>query len=219
MGEPHLPTSAVPGVDRLAAAHARLVAEGRIQFALPGAEKPPSDPEWTKWLERHLKPVFQWLGHQGPALRVLFWAIVAVLTFFLSRALWRRFGHLLGRKPDVDRGPDPVWRPERAAVRALLADADRLAAEGRFEEAAHLLLLRSVDQIAARRPGAVRPALTSRELAAAPVLPGDVRTAFAAIARAVEASWFGAAPLAADAWARCRAAYEEVALPRAWGPA
>jgi len=40
-----------------------------------------------------------------------------------------------------------------------LGDADALAAEGRFAEAAHLLLVRGVNRdFAAKRPGVLRPA-------------------------------------------------------------
>ena len=206
-----------PPVDPLAAMHARLVAEGEIQLGLPGAAPPPAVPEWARWLGRNLKPMIEWLSHQGPAFRILFWVAIAAVVIFVLYLLWKRFGPLLrARRGAAETGADPGWRPERAAARRLLDEADGLAADGHFGEAAHLLLLRSIEQIAARRPGAVRPALTSRELAVAPVLPGDVARAFASIARAVETSWFGAAPFAADAWARCRAAYEDVALPRAW---
>ena len=102
----------------------------------------------------------------------------------------------------------------------LAADAaDALAAEGRFAEAVHLLLYRSVDDIAARRPGLVKPAITSRDLAASRDLPGTPRTAFARIARAVEISLFGGQPVDAGVWGECRAAYAELTVPKAWATA
>jgi hypothetical protein len=62
----------------------------------------------------------------------------------------------------------------------------------------------------------VRPALTSRDIAALPALPQAAKTAFTAIAAAVEASFFGARPLDALAFAECRRAYERFAFPEAW---
>lgn len=216
-GTTHLPAR-TPIADPLAAEHARLLREGTIQFDLPGAALPEPTPAWVLWLGRHLKPFAEWLSHQGLAFKIAFWAGIAVVIAVALHALWQHFGGraIFARRPRAEQVDRPDWRPDFTAARALLSEADALAAQGRFEEAAHLLLLRSVEQIAARRPGTVHPALTSRELAAASVLPRDVAHAFLGIARTVEASWFGAAPLAADAWARCRAAYEEVALPRAW---
>jgi hypothetical protein len=108
---------------------------------------------------------------------------------------------------------------EASAARARLADADALAAEGRYAEAVHLLLYRSVDDIAAKRPGLVKPALTSRDLAGSRDLPQVPRGAFARIARAVEVSLFGGQPVDADVWGECRAAYAELTVPRAWAAA
>jgi hypothetical protein len=68
------------------------------------------------------------------------------------------------------------WRPDAAVARVLLADADALAAKGRYAEAAHLLLRRSVQDIEGSRPRLVRPALTSRDIAAHPGLPDAARS-------------------------------------------
>ncbi|HYN46868.1 MAG TPA: DUF4129 domain-containing protein, partial [Allosphingosinicella sp.] len=62
----------------------------------------------------------------------------------------------------------------------------------------------------------VRPALTSRDIAALPALPERPRSAFARIAMLVERSLFAARPLAADDWRDCRSAYEEFAFAEGW---
>jgi hypothetical protein len=62
----------------------------------------------------------------------------------------------------------------------------------------------------------VRPALTSRELAAAEAIPAPARDLFARIARLVERSLFGGRPVAADDWTTARAAYADFALPGTW---
>ena len=91
-----------------------------------------------------------------------------------------------------------------------------MADAGRFAEAAHLLLLRSVEQIAAKQPTAVAPALTSRDIAAQTSLPEDVRGAFVMIAAIVELSLFGGRGIDAADWNRCRVAYAGAAFGREW---
>ena len=98
----------------------------------------------------------------------------------------------------------------------LLADADALAARGLYAEAAHILLLRSVQDIEKRQPNAVRVSLTTREIMALKALPDAARPAFSRIGRTVESSLFGGAPVDSDAFAECRQAYEAFALPDAW---
>jgi len=117
-------------------------------------------------------------------------------------------------KPERDTAA--AWRPEEKAARALLAEADAMAAAGRYDEAARLLLHRSLEDIAARRPTLLRPALTSREIAGVPSLPDAVRGAFAAMAAPVERSLFGGRALDSAAWQEARAAYGDFALSKAW---
>jgi hypothetical protein len=108
------------------------------------------------------------------------------------------------------------WAPEEAGARSWLEEADALAREGRFAEAIHHLLFRSVEDIANRRPALVRPALTSRELAASQGIPARARELFAAIARLVERSLFGGRPVDEGDWLQAREAYSDFALAAAW---
>ena len=73
---------------------------------------------------------------------------------------------------------------------ALLEDADRLAAEGQFGEATHLLLRRRVQQIAAARPDWVRPRQHRARNRQHRGLPDGARSAFGVIAARVERSLF-----------------------------
>jgi hypothetical protein len=107
-------------------------------------------------------------------------------------------------------------RPPARRARALLEEADALAAAGRFDEAAHVLLYRTIDDLEGRRPRAVRPALTSRDIAALEVIPPPARGAFAVIAEVVERSFFGGRRLDAGAFAACRQAYEAFVSPQSW---
>lgn len=106
--------------------------------------------------------------------------------------------------------------PSEERVRALLAEADRLAAQGRYAEAVHVLLFRGVDDIRDQRPELFRRALTSREIAGLSALPHRVRAHFGAIAAVVERSFFGGRAVDAEAWARSRAEYEAFAARESW---
>jgi hypothetical protein len=187
-------------------AHRQLLADGSIQFDLPAYQETP-------------RP--DWFGAATPVLQVLFWvAVGAIVLFFLYLIVSR----LTGRdwrwrgKPGGDKEEEAAqsWRPEAGEARELLGEADALAAAGRYSEAAHLILFRSIEDIDGRRPDLVRPALTSRDICALEQIPGRPRSAFARIAMMVERSLFGGRPLAPADWSDCRAAYEEFAFAEGW---
>ncbi|MDO9472808.1 MAG: hypothetical protein Q7J28_07100 [Caulobacter sp.] len=191
----------------ISGAHRELLLDRSLQFEITRF-KPPPPPEWLKALTDALEAM-------GPLLNVLFWVVVAAmvlgLLYVIARSLVKaRYGGRPGAGPNL--GPEAEWRPTAEQARVLLADADALADEGRFAEAAHLLLLRGVQDIRDHRPGLVRPALTSRDIAGLDALPTQAREAFGAIAGVVERSFFGGRDLAADDWVRCRSAYETFAL-------
>lgn len=114
-------------------------------------------------------------------------------------------------KPEAE-----AWRPAAGVAEQLLDEADVLASQGRFDEAAHLLLYRSIGEIDAHRPDLVRPALTSRDIAGHPALPSRPAAAFSRIAALVERSLFARRALGADDWQDCRAAYREFAFADGW---
>jgi hypothetical protein len=154
-----------------------------------------------------------------PVLNALFWvalagAGVALLTFVGREAWAGRPGQTLKDKKKSVQETD--FRPEEGRARALLAEADALAAEGRFTEAVRTLLHRSINDIEERAPNSIRKAQTSREISRMPVLPEAVRAAFAPITRAVEESWFGGRPIDAQRYQDCRKAYADFALPQNW---
>lgn len=195
----------------VAEAHARLRARSDIQFDLPPAPKPPPTPEWVKWLG-------DVLSGAAPFGSFLFWTIIAIVVGLI---VWRITVSVLAHRRSRDAVAEPeqeiaAWRPEEKVARALLAEADAMAAAGRYDEAARLLLHRSLEDIQRRRPSLLRPALTSREIARTPQLPDLVRGAFTAMAQAVERSLFGGRGLARTDWEAARTAYGEFALPGAW---
>jgi len=224
---------AAGAADGLAAAHEALKADTSIQFSLQPAPPPPQPPQWLRdtfeWLGDALAPVgrlFQWIGSfmpDAPYARILLWTVLAAAALGFAVMIYRRIRdgewRLPGRRRPVG-GPaeaeEEGWAPEAAPARSWLREADALAAQGRYAEAVHHLLFRSIEDIGRRRPRLVRPALTSRELAAAEVLPPPARNLFARIAGLVEHSLFGGRPVEAADWTAARTAYADLVLPGTW---
>ncbi|HEX5379296.1 MAG TPA: DUF4129 domain-containing protein [Phenylobacterium sp.] len=199
----------------LAAAHRKLLAAKDLQFDFVAYREPPP-PDWLLPL---LKALGQAFSAVAPVLKYVFWGglilCVVLIAWFVLRDLVRIRAERRAPPVNLSVGPAP-WRPARETAQALLSDADALAAEGRFAEAAHLILVRSVDDFAGRRPGAMRPALTSRDLARLDAMPAEARRAFALIAEVVERSLFGGRSVDADRFAECRRAYHDFALAERW---
>ena len=223
-----------PDLSKLAEAHRALRADTSVQFDLRRAVPPAPPPAWLasvgRFLSRIFGPVargFEWLFSfipGGPWATVLLYGILAVLAgallwmiaVRLKEGAWRWPRRRRATQVAVDGQAEEDWRPDAAPARALLGEADALAAAGCYAEAVHLLLLRGVEDITRRRPALNRPALTSRDLAAADTIPARPRLLFAGIARLVERSLFGGRALGAGEWGEARAAYADFALPRAW---
>lgn len=191
-------------------------ADPAIQFAPIEAPPPSKPPGWLdalfKWLAELLAPVGEAVGLSWPVFK---WVLLAGGIAAILLIVWRVFGDSLRLRFAGDGAEiDTSWAPEQGEALVLLDEADRLAAEGRYDEATHLLLQRSVGQIAAARPDWVDPATTARELAAFEPLPAAARHAFATIAERVERSLFALRTLGEDDWHAARAAYADFALQR-----
>ncbi len=131
---------------------------------------------------------------------VLLVVVIALVAFWIFQAIpsWsRRAG------PDT---PAVAPREEGSAAAAgpelSFDDAARLAAEGRYAEAVHALLLAAIRHFAARTRTAIQPSRTSRELVRTLPLAPDAREAFADLVRTVERSLFGGEPLGAAEYER-----------------
>jgi hypothetical protein len=196
-----------------------LRGDSEIQFTPLAPPKPPETPEWLEnfleWLGGVFGPVgdaFSWAGEAlGISGQVLLWIVIGAAVLLALFLIWRfARGMAWNRKAKAE--PEAEWTPDTAAALTLLEEADRLAAEGRYDEATRLLLKRSVGQIAQARPGLLDPSSTAREIAALEALSHAARTAFATIAERVERSLFALRSLSADDWSAARAAYAEFAL-------
>lgn len=223
--------TAAGGPDQFADAYEAMRADPAIQFNLTPAEPPPQSPQWLRdffeWLGQVLEPVgrfLAWLGSfmpDAPYARILMWTVIALAVGVLLWAFYNRLVNgewrlRLQRRAAANIEFAEEWAPDDAPVRSWLEEAEALAREGRYAEAIHHLLYRSVDDIARRRPNLVRPALTSRELAGSPAVPERARSLFAGIARLVERSLFGGRPVREADWIAARDSYAEFALAGSW---
>jgi hypothetical protein len=206
--------TAADALDKLDGAHASLLKQTDLQFRLSQAV--PQRSAFLEWLAKVLEPLGKALA---PAAPYVFWTGLAIGVGFILFLICQRLfvirrGLTLGALKLA--GGEQPWRPAPEQARALLEEADRLAAEGLFVEAAHLILLRSIQDIQARRPSAVAISLTSRDIAGLEALPPPARSIFAGIAEAVEVSLFGGRALDSVGYARCRAAYQAFADAGSW---
>ena len=223
--------SAAGGPDQFAGAYKAMRADPAIQFNLTPAEPPPQSPQWLRdffdWLGNALEPVgrfLAWIGSflpDAPYARILMWAVLALAAGVLLWAVYNRLVHgewrvRLPRRAVANIEFAEEWAPEDAATRSWLEEAEALARQGRYAEAIHHLRFRSIEDLARRRPNLVRPALTSRELAASPAVPGRARDLFAGIARLVERSLFGGRAVGEREWIEARDSYAEFALAGSW---
>jgi hypothetical protein len=186
-----------------------LRADAQIQFAPLELPENPPPPGWLDDLLRFLGRIL------GPAAEPTLWILAAIAVGLIALVLWQVLAPMVEERRKAGEGQAdaaPEWAPDTHEALALLEEADRLAAEGRYDEATHLLLQRSVGQIAAARPDLLDPSSTAREIAVMPALPEAARRAFAVIAERVERSLFALRNLSAEDWHAARAAYADFAL-------
>lgn len=133
------------------------------------------------------------LGALAPLATLVLYVLVAaavllILSWIALEAVSRRRGRGAESSVKAASGEEGEVAPERDAV---LDDALRLAAEGRYGEAIHVLLLVAIRQLAERSRVTLPPSRTSRELVRLLPLGPEARETFAELVRAVELSLFG----------------------------
>lgn len=204
--------------DAVRRAHAAYLRDGALQLVRPEREDVPPPPRVTpNWLQG----LGNFLEALGPVFAALFWiavaAIVAGLLYFLfGEAIRMRLG--LKRKPREKIKDDVLTdiRPDADRARSLLEEADALARQGRFAEAVHLLLFRSIEDIQERLEGGVPTSLTAREIAGLSKLPDRAKRTLRPIIQIVERSFFGGRDVDADGWKNARQSYEDFAFGEGW---
>ena len=165
----------------------KILSDRRYQTALPG---PRVDHGW------HFR--FGSLA-LGPWPAVLAAVLLALL---LAPWLIRR---LRADDPEATARADvaPAAGPA-GSIHEGIAHAERLAAQGRYSEAAHHLLLVAIEGLTRSERSTTR-SHTSRELlrSLSRQMPDAGRSALTELVRLVEVSWFGHHPLAESEFASC----------------
>jgi len=135
------------------------------------------------------------LGPLEILLKIILWTALGVAVVIAATWLGRRLG--LGARdveaPAEARAALPIVVPVEAA--------EALAAQGRFAEAIHRLLLDTLEALS--RAARLAPSLTSREIVAGVTLAPPAREALSGLVDAVEVSWFGGADPGAAEYRRC----------------
>lgn len=201
--------------DRFDKAFRAMKRDDKLQFELPPAPEPPK----LDWLEKFFEGLAAFIDLILPILKIIFYvglgAVIALILYAIAKVIYEtRFKR--DAKEVIEDTPPPLYVPDQEQARILLEDVDALAAEGRFEEAVHELLFRSIQDIDIRRPNTIRRSLTSREIAALTILTPETRQAFATIGGVVETSYFGGKKIGREAFDICRAAYAQFAQKSAW---
>ncbi len=207
------PDLSAPRRDGFDTAFGQVREQADIQFSASFAKPPDPLPEWwgdvSRWLAEVLGPLAQAISAAWPVLSKL---LLVALVIGVAALLWVIVAPYIADWRERRAVTVRDWTPDRTVARQLLDEADALAAQGRFDEAAHLLLYRSIEDIAARGPELLHPSTTAREIGAFEALSAQARSAFGVIAGHVETSFFARRPLDRSAWDSSREAYRAFAL-------
>ena len=208
-------------LEALDQAHAAYLKKTDLQLKRPEYDEPPEDIKPPKPPPRWLQAIFGFLGNLGPLLQLIFWiavplVVAGVLYFLFGEALRVRFGR--DGKGKVDNPDDvlPDLRPDTQEALTLLEEADALAKAGKFAEAVHLLLFRSINDIQQRLEGGVPRSLTAREIGSLRHLPERAKRGLGPIIQIVEHSFFGGREVDAAGWKTARESYEHFAFGEGW---
>jgi hypothetical protein len=137
---------------------------------------------------------------------VLIVVVVLLLVGWIGQAIVRRRREAPaaevaaeGAEGEAVRGREPAFD-----------EATRLAAEGRYAEAVHALLLAAIRHFAERSRVSIQPSRTSRELVRLLPLGAEAREAFSDLVRTVELSLFGGAPVGQEEYEQSLARFRDL---------
>ena len=211
-------------LDRLIEAHVEndTIQSERAVYTIPVDQmQPPERRKPNGFIEWLAKVIASVLTAIGPllgylAIAALVAAGLAGLYFILRETIDLRLPGRRKNKAEADISEIDDQRPDEETAKALLEEADALAAAGRFAEAVHLLLFRSIQDIQERRGGSLSRSLTAREIGGLSSIPARVRSALSPIISQVEASFFGGREVDQRGWQSARNSYEQFAFGEAW---
>ncbi len=191
------PTAAPP--DPVQEALQQAYARGDLQRSYP----PALDTHSLESAEAAMDPLvafLRWLGLGGITAQLLrlLGTGGAVLAVLLG-ALW--LASRIAERGDTGSSTEGAAAPSLDA--GPLLDAEALAAQGRFGEAIHLLLLRTFEVLARRMGSRLAPGMTAREALTRLVLPAPARPALADLVDAVETTTFAGRAASEGDYRRC----------------
>jgi len=193
---------------------------GQFKFEMPAELQSTLPQDKARTAPKAKPPREPWLnlGFLGPVFQLVFYAILAfavlyILYLILSTIITARRNY--SPKDDGEDLPEiPTYQPDKETARVLLDDADKLASQGKFAEAVHAILFRSIQDIEDKRPHHVKRSLTSREIGKLSILSPTARTGFARIGKLVESSFFGGQALGVQDYEISKAAYKDFAFEK-----
>jgi Domain of unknown function (DUF4129) len=145
-------------------------------------------------------------GLNDGLMRILLWIAVAagagVLAYYIYEVLPAGRARRQGWDQLAEGGA-----AASGADAAARAAADELAAQGRFVEAMHVLLLQGLDEMRMRLDLRFADSLTSREIVSRANAPAGAKTALRDIIRWVEMAYFGDHPVDRNDYDACRRSY------------
>lgn len=185
-----------------------MKADETFQFELESASVPPR----LGWLEDFFAAIAKFIVSITPLLQVLFYIGLACVIAFILYAIGKAIYETRWPSKSVpahEDMPEPLYAPDRERAQILLDEVDALAAAGRFDEAVHQLLYRSIQDIDGDRPNVIQKSFTAREIASLKILSPATQQAFKIISLVVETSYFGAKSIGRSEFETCREAYTQ----------
>jgi hypothetical protein len=180
-------------------AKAAVMANGDLQLQLPSGAEPPGG--WNFSLsDIPIPPLLLWAILIAGALALLFYLLRDALP------LWRRSRDGTWQAPGIE----GAGLQARSAGEAMQA-ADALARQGRYVEAMHVLLLKSLADMRQSLGLHIAESLTSREILRKVTLPEAGEAALRDIVGRVEWTYFGEHEADASDYEACRGRFDEFA--------
>jgi hypothetical protein len=140
------------------------------------------------------------------------WLVIALALGVLLYAFSDMIPILRARRRGAWSGDEAIAdEVEARAPTQVLGAADDLAAQGRYVEAMHVLLLQALADIRARLDEQFADSLTSREILRSTNLSNAGRTSLRDIVNRVEWSYFGEHPAAHADYVACRTSFSALA--------
>ena len=175
-----------------------VMADADLQLQLPSGAEPPDG--WNFSLpDIPIPPALLWT--------ILIAGVLAIVFYLFKDALplWLRAREGNWQAPNLD----PGKLQSRSAVEAMQA-ADELARQGRYVEAMHMLLLKSLADMRQQLSLHFAESLTSREILRKVALSEAGQAALRDIIARVEWTYFGEHEAEASDYEACRGRFDEL---------